>query len=77
LVIDLAGWQDQPEHEVLFLQAIEETSKNKVKAKLNINHSQVGVHNGCPQVAVEHNCSTESLRKWLNLSKKTHQTKRA
>jgi len=45
--LTFAGGKDQPEHEVLFLLAIEETSKNKMKVKLNIIHSQIGVHNGC------------------------------
>jgi len=59
--LTFAGGKDQPEHEVLFLLAIEETSKNKMKAAMNIIHSRVGVDNGCPQVAAEHNCSTGCL----------------
>jgi hypothetical protein len=37
--LTFAGGKDKPEHEVLFLLAIEETSKNKMKAAMNIIHS--------------------------------------
>ena len=68
MVIDLAG-QDQPEHDVQFLQAFERNKQERDVGKLQINRSNVGFTIVVYQVVAGHNCRSV-FAQWLNQNKR-------
>ena len=60
-------WQDQPEHEVLFLQAIKEQDEGKTEYQSLMNWGSQWLSTGGRWAQLQH----RMFAQWLNLSKKT------